>query len=141
MCSKKGTLIFSRSSWGRNEIKELLDVNLMKSNMNSIDVAKAYWHQKSMSFDQLGPALDELILFSQNLSPTTNGSVVLQGLRDLWFSSLKDSLEGEEKEIAYSIVVEIGTYFKESPSIGRKQFREKVLESICNFTGKSENDN
>lgn len=128
----KGNSIFSRSAWGRNEAKNELGLEISKANLGSIDVAKEYWHAKAKYYEHIGMAMDELIVFSQNISPTENGDKVRDGLRDIWERWKPQIEDPTEKSIFRNVVVNTGMFFKESTSIGRKQLREKLLTEICN---------
>lgn len=130
MC--KGNTIFSRSSWGRNEAKTELGLEISKTNLGSIEVAKEYWHVKASYYEHIGMAVDELIIFSQNISPTENGNKVRDGIREIWERWKTQITDINEKAIFRNVVVNTGLYFKESSSIGRKQLREKILMEICN---------
>ncbi len=130
MC--KGNVIFSRSSWGRNEAKSEIGIEISKTTLGAMDVAKEYWQFKSSYYEHIGLAMDELILFTQNISPTENGDKVRAGLNDLWVKWRPLIEDPSEKIIYKNVLVNTGMFFKESSSIGRKQLREKVLIEICN---------
>lgn len=130
----KGDMIFSRSAWGRNEARNAFGIELSKGNLGSIGVAKEYWQAKSKHYEQLPLAIDELIVFAQDLSPTDRGDKIRQGLHDIWYK-WKPSLMYNESEarIFHRVLVNTGVHFKEMSSIGRRQFQEKLLTEICNI--------
>lgn len=128
----KGNIIFSRSAWGRNEAKQAIGIDISKGTLGSIDIAVEYWQAKSSYYEHLGVALDEVIVFTQNISPTENGDKVRSGLKLIWDKWKPLITDTQEKTIFRAVLTNTGMFFKESTSIGRKQLREKLLTEICN---------
>lgn len=129
----KGDMIFSRSAWGRNEARNTLGITISKGTLGSIGVAKEYWLAKSKHYEHLPLAVDETIVFAQDLSPTDNGDKVRAGLHHLWDKWKPVLLQNEpEARMFREIIVNTGVHFKDMPSIGRRQLQEKLLTEICN---------
>ena len=127
-----GNIIFSKSTWGRHETAEVLGFQQSKPNMSSFDLAVEYWEFKSKYYDVLTPALTKVIAFSAESKTVENGKDVLAVLHRVWKEHSPFMVESFEKNALRSILTNTGMYFKESPGIGRKQFREKLFQEICN---------
>lgn len=131
-----GNTIFSRSAWGRNEARAAFNIGISKGTLGSIDVAKEFWMANSKQYEYLPLAVDEAIVFVQELSPTNNGDKVRAGLHHLWDKWKPVLLQNEpEVRMFRAIIVNTGVYFKDMSSIGRRQLQEKLLTEICNTIG------
>lgn len=131
-----GNTIFTRSAWGRNEAKAAFNITISKGTLGSVDVAKEFWCANSKHYEHLSVAVDEVIVYAQNISPTENGDKVRLSLNEFWEKwrpIMQDNLE--ERIIFKSILVNTGMLFKTAPGIGRRQLQEKLLTEICNNIG------
>lgn len=129
---KTGDLIFSRTAWGSREAKAAIGIKISKSTLGSMAVAEEYWREKSSNYEDLSLAIDEVILFSQNMSPTVSGTVAREALKMLWESWKTGFSQLEEKILFRQIMVDIGTVFKDYSVVGRNQLRQQILKTVCN---------
>ena len=131
-----GNTIFSRSAWGRNEARAAFNIEISKGTLGSIGVAKEFWMANSKQYEYLPIAVDELIVYAQNISPTENGDNVRLSLNEFWEKwrhLMQDNVP--ERIIFKSILVNTGMMFKDSTGVGRRQLQEKLLTEICNTIG------
>lgn len=134
---KKGDVIFSRTAWGRNEAKAAIGISITKPTLGSMAVAEEYWVSMSRQYEDLPLAIDEVILFSKNMSPTVSGTVAREALKMLWESWKTGFSQLEEKILFRQIMVDIGVVFKDYAVVGRNQLRQQILTTVCNSIGES----
>lgn len=92
MHEQLGSLVFSKNSWGKNQIKQVFGYELIKSNYNPLELSKILWANEvnQIGFGQISNLIVLLdSLFSQGI-PTYGYRAYICHLRQIWEENVNE---------------------------------------------------
>ena len=138
MSSKFGDLLFSKNAWSRKDLFTSFGFEgASKTTLGTIEAGKELLNHMSIQqgWVHLKDALDELVSFSEEGSPTDSYNHTIGQLTALWNKQSSLMRDETPNELAYyqSIVSSIKIDFNGVPTIGRNKLKESVIKHCLNL--------
>lgn len=132
MAKKFGNLLFSRNSWGRNELFAAFGFNgASKATLNQTDSAKELLStmKEQQGWVYLGDALGEFLSMAENMSPTDSYKIVYGNLMVLWnkYNALMRDTTPNECHLLQAIISSVVKDFDNVATVGRNKLRDSIL--------------
>lgn len=138
MSGKFGTLLFSKNSWGRKDLFTTFGFEgASKTTLNPVDAGKELLTHMSeqQGWVHLKDALNELVVFSEEGSPTESYNVTVGRLTALWNKQSAIMRDETPNELSYyqSVVSGIKADFDSIPTVGCNKLKESVIKHALNL--------
>lgn len=138
MSGKFGTLLFSKNSWGRKDLFATFGFEgASKTTLNPVDAGKELLTHMSeqQGWVHLKDALNELVVFSEEVSPTDSYNVTIGHLTAMWNKQSAIMRDETPNEMAYyqQVVTCVKNDFEGVPTVGRNKLKESVIKHSLNL--------
>jgi len=138
MSDKFGNLLFTQNSWGRKNLFATFGFDgSSKTTLNTVDAGKELLtHMASQQgWVHLTSALDELVSFSEEVSPTDSYNVIIGHLIAMWNKQSAIMRDETPNEMAYyqQVVTCVKNDFEGVPTIGRNKLKESIIKHALNL--------
>ena len=138
MSEKFGNLLTTKTAWSRKELFTSFGFDgASKTTLNPIDAGKELLVHMSaqQGWVHLPEALDKLVSFSEEVSPTDSYNSTIGNLTAIWNHYSGIMRDETPNELAYfqNVVSGIKGDFEGVPTVGRNKLKESVIKHTLNL--------